>query len=63
MQRDNTSGHLGVYRNKPLDMWEARIRVDGKFIYLGIFNTKEDAISVREKANSEYDFHINHGNP
>lgn len=37
----NTSGYKGVFKNKSL--WMARIKVDGKPIYLGSFTSREEA--------------------
>jgi len=59
----NSSGFTGVSLYKPTGKWEAKIKVDGKQIHLGYFETKEEAIAARIKANDEYGFHDNHGAP
>jgi hypothetical protein len=56
---NNTSGTVGVIKKG--DKWEARIWVDGKCIYLGTFDTKEEAIQARKQAENKYGFHENHG--
>lgn len=50
----NTSGVTGVYWDKRLKKWFARICVNYKRIYLGYFNDKEDAIRVRLQAEAHY---------
>lgn len=56
----NTSGHKGVrlYKKSPgrrkTDKWGAFIYFKGKQIYLGTFDTKEEAIVAREKAEQKY---------
>ena len=57
----NTSGVMGVSWNKQKAKWVAQITVDGKYIYLGRFNSFEDAAAARLKAEIENDFHKNHG--
>ena len=51
--KNNKSGHTGVYlvKNKK---WAAYIMCDGKQITLGYFDTYEDAVKAREKAEEEY---------
>jgi len=56
---DNTSGIPGVYFD--LGAWRARIKVDGKYVDLGRFKTKEEAFVARKGAEARYDFHPNHG--
>jgi hypothetical protein len=46
----NTSGCTGVDYNKQKQAWVARISIYKKRIYLGKFETKEQAIAAREKA-------------
>lgn len=57
----NTSGCVGVYKSRTPNKWNARINHDNKFIYLGTFNSKEEAIEARKKAEKEYGYHENHG--
>lgn len=57
----NTSGILGVKYVKETNKWQSTIRVEGKSIHLGRFNTKEEAGEVRKQANIKYGYHENHG--
>lgn len=50
---NNTSGVTGVYFNKPSSKWMAYIRDKGKMMYLGIYDTKEEAEFVRVGAAAE----------
>ncbi len=43
LQKNNTSGYKGVFWNKQLNKWMAKICVMGKQIYLGYFEDKKDA--------------------
>lgn len=54
IQRNNTSGIIGVGWVKRLQKWRARITYDEKNIYLGVFDNKEDAIKSRLNAEREY---------
>lgn len=58
---NNTSGHLGVYWNKPTQKWMAYIWVGGKMKGLGYFADKADAVAAREAASLKHNFHPNHG--
>jgi len=58
---NSPSGHHGVCKTEGGKKWIARIDVDKKRIYLGVFNKKEDAILARRAAEIEYGFHPNHG--
>lgn len=51
---NNTSGVIGVLWRKDINKWIAQIRINGKYIYLGCFDTLEQAIEVRKKAEIEY---------
>lgn len=51
---NNTSGILGVNWSKQNGKWLARIQVDGKHIYLGYYDTLEEAAEVRRQAEIEY---------
>lgn len=52
--KNNSSGITGVYLNKKLNRWAARICVNYKTIYLGSFAKIEDAIKVRKDAEKRY---------
>lgn len=57
---NNISGHSGVTftaRGK----WKAQIHVRGRNVYLGCYTDKDEAISVRKKAERKFGFHRNHG--
>ena len=57
----NTSGVCGVGWHRGAQKWQARIRVNDRHIYLGLFDTMEEAVSVRKTAERDYGFHPNHG--
>ena len=61
MQKNNTSGHMGVSWDKSRSMWRAKIQVNGKVLLLGRHANIEDAIAARQAAEVEYGFHENHG--
>lgn len=50
---NNTSGHRGVYWHKQAEKWQARICANGKHRSLGLYKTKEEAISAHKKASIE----------
>ena len=57
---NNTSGYHGItYTN---DKWKAVIGHNNTNIFLGYYNTKEEAIIARRAAERVYYYHINHGN-
>ncbi|MEO9572427.1 MAG: HNH endonuclease [Roseobacter sp.] len=58
---DNTSGITGVWLDKPTRKWRARIRVNGKDLYLGSFDTKDEAAAARKAAEIEHGFDELHG--
>jgi hypothetical protein len=61
LAKNNTSGTVGVTWNKALEKWEAKIQVNGKTKYFGVFSNKDDAIAARLSASVSNNFHINHG--
>lgn len=63
LQKNNTSGNVGVYWDKKREKWQSLIRVEGKLISLGYHAMKEDAIQARKKAELEYGFSGRHGEP
>jgi len=61
MAKKNTSGFNGVCWHKVTRKWMAQISVNDEKIYLGVFNSIDDAIMARKAADIKYDFHPNHG--
>lgn len=57
----NKSGATGVYWNNSRSKWKAEIVVNGKSKSIGCFDSFDDAVIARSKANAEYNFHSNHG--
>jgi hypothetical protein len=53
-QKNNTSGYKGVSWSKGSRKWTARIRVDGKYLYLGLFATAELAYAAYCAAARKY---------
>jgi len=54
LQKNNTSQVIGVGYMKKIGKWRARITVNEKPIYLGVYEDKTDAIKARLKAEKEY---------
>jgi hypothetical protein len=50
----NTSGHPGVSWHKRIYKWQARITHNYRDIFLGYFNTIEEAIAARKAAEKLY---------
>ena len=46
----STSKFIGIYKRKDCNRWEAKIKVDGKSIYLGIFKKEEKAAEAYQNA-------------
>jgi hypothetical protein len=58
----NKSGIKGVSFHSTLKKWQANIRANGKIMYLGLFNTKEEAAEVVRKKRIElHGEFANHG--
>lgn len=54
IQKNNTSGVIGVYYSEKYSKWHARIKVNGKYIHLGYFNNLDEAACVRKNAEEKY---------
>lgn len=54
ISKSNTSGYKGVTASKNKQKWIARIMVDGKSLHLGTFETIEEAVEARRKADIKY---------
>jgi hypothetical protein len=50
LRRDNSSGYRGVSWHPQTQKWAARITVNRKGRHLGLYETKEEAARVRDKA-------------
>lgn len=54
LNSNNTSGVTGVSWHKASNKWIARIKVNYKTIYLGVFTNFEDAVKARKEAEDKY---------
>lgn len=57
---NNTTGYNGVYLSSS-GRYRARIKINGKLIGLGTFDTVELAAAARKSANEKYNFDDDHG--
>ena len=53
INKNNTSGYTGI-KQIPCGNWTARIRANGKEIWLGSYKTKEEAIAARKAGEKKY---------
>lgn len=54
LSTNNTSGVTGVTWHKRDMVWQARIKVNYKYIHLGYFDNFEDAVKARKDAEEKY---------
>lgn len=54
LQKNNTTGHKGVYWNKMNKNWRAKIKVNQKSIDLGSYSKFKEAVLAREDAERRY---------
>jgi hypothetical protein len=59
--RRNKSGETGVSFRQERNAWRAYIRAEGRQVFLGYFQSKEDAIASRKTAEVRLGYHPNHG--
>jgi hypothetical protein len=52
--KNNTSGRTGVTWKPTQRRWVAQMKIDGRYVYLGSYLTKEEAIAAREAAERKY---------
>ena len=55
------SGVVGVYWHGKSGRWSPRVGVNGRSIYLGLFDNFNEAVAARKAAERRYGFHENHG--
>lgn len=60
-RKTNSSGVMGVSWFARDRCWRAAIKVNGKTIHLGYYQTLSEAKNARELANKKFGFHENHG--
>lgn len=58
---NNRSGFNGVVWNGKAQKWQAQMKRGGRNIYLGVFDTVEEAAAARASANQRFGLHPNHG--
>jgi hypothetical protein len=61
MNKNNTSGYIGVSYYKTTDKWRVQIDVNGHKKTVGYFKRKSDAVKCRKEAELKYGYHKNHG--
>lgn len=61
LNKNNTSGYVGVVRDKKRGKWKAQIKVNGKQISIGNFTDISEAVKARKVAEAKHGFCLNHG--
>lgn len=61
LQKNNTSGVVGVLWYKQTSRWQAQISHEGKSIHLGFYRGIEEASAARRAAEIVLGYHKNHG--
>ena len=59
ISKKNLSGFTGVYWNKHASKWMAYICHNKKVIYLGLYNTVQEAVEARKQKELELNWHNN----
>lgn len=60
--KTNSSGVMGVYKNKRDNTWYSMIWNNNKQINIGTYKTKCEAVAARKGAEKALGYHKNHGN-
>ena len=55
--KQNVKKHKGYCFNKKAKKWQVNIKINGKTIYLGLYELEEDAIKAREAGKLKYHTH------
>lgn len=58
LQCNSTSAHRGVHYHKQKKKWEVRIKINGKRLYLGAYECREEAINARLKAEADNNIYV-----
>lgn len=53
-QSNNTSGKIGVYFSNNKQKWVPEIMINKKKIYLGVYDTFDEAVAARKEAEEKY---------
>ena len=57
----NSSGHNGICWEPQTRRWRVRIKDGGRDVHIGYFHDLSEAVEARQKANSKFGYHANHG--
>jgi hypothetical protein len=63
LSKNSSTGINGVALHKPTGKYRAYINIQRKQIHLGLFNTIEEAQAARKLADTQHEYHENHGLP
>jgi len=63
LNKNSKTGVNGVRWREGRRVWEAYIRMNGRWSFLGQHRTLFDAVAARKSAESRHGFHANHGCP
>jgi len=58
---NNRSGCHGVSKTRDGESWRARIHTSKGELWIGVFQSLDDAIIARKKAEQKHGYHKNHG--
>ncbi len=61
LQRNNTTGYVGVTRSRGRSLWEAHGREGNRRVYLGLYDSPEAAAAVARQFRDERGYTSGHG--